>query len=470
MVDGRLPLIVDVDGTLVRGDLLWEGLVQLCVRRPSRLPGLIPALMRGKAAFKAYVALDNPLPLDIMPLDPAALELIEAARAEGRPVVLASGAHESHMVALCSRVRADSSCASDGSVNLTGAAKLARIRKEYPHFDYVGNHTDDLPLWAAARCAFALNPGRVARWRAVRARPDLVVVGGGKRGLRILARALRPHQWSKNALLVLPALAAHLPWTWSTALDLTAGFVSFSALASAVYLLNDLADLPHDRAHETKRSRPIAAGDLPIPVTLAAIGVLLALATAISLHLPDMFKAVLAAYLAFTTAYSLVLKRKPIVDVITLAGLYATRVIGGAALVMVPLSRWFLAFSVFFFFSLALVKRVVELRQTTTPLGGAGGRGYAAADVPVLSGLGAGAAVVSSLVYCLYITSDDVGQLYSFPDLLWLGLPLLLYWQARVWLLAGRDRVEEDPVIFALRDRVSHFVLLGFLVVVWVAA
>jgi 4-hydroxybenzoate polyprenyltransferase/phosphoserine phosphatase len=470
MSDGRLPLIVDVDGTLVRGDLLWEGLIQLCVQRPSRLPGLLPALIRGKAAFKAYVARESPLPLDIMPLDPAALKLIEDARAEGRPVVLASGAHESHMAALCARVGADASWASDGAYNLTGVEKLARIRLEFPAFDYVGNDTDDLPLWAAARRAFALNPGRVARRRGVRTRPDLIVVSSRRSGLGGLLRALRPHQWSKNALLVLPALAAHLTWTWTTALDLAAGFIAFSALASSVYLLNDLADLPYDRAHVTKRARPIAAGELPIPVTLAAIGTLLVIAAAVSLPLPGTFKAVLAAYLVATTAYSLVLKRKPVVDVITLAGLYATRVVGGAALAMVPLSRWFLAFSVFFFFSLALVKRVVELRQATTALAGAAGRGYAAADLPVLSGLGAGAAVVSSLVYCLYITSGDVGELYSLPDLLWLGLPLLLYWQARVWLLTGRDRMVEDPVVFALRDRVSHLVLLAFLLVVWFAA
>jgi 4-hydroxybenzoate polyprenyltransferase/phosphoserine phosphatase len=469
MVDARLPLIVDVDGTLVRSDLLWEGLVQLCVRRPARVPGLIASLARGKAAFKAYVARESPLQLETVPLEPAALQLIEEARAEGRPVVLASGAHESHVAALGGRIGADTGWASDGAVNLTAHRKLERIRSHYPAFDYVGNGAADLPLWGAARRAFALNPGPVTRWRAERLRPDLVVLGDRRGGMGALVRALRPHQWSKNALLVLPALAAHLPWTWQTTLDLAFGFVAFSALASAVYLLNDLVDLPHDRAHEEKRRRPVAAGELTIPATLATVGVLAALAVAVASRLPAAFQLVLGAYLVVSTAYSLVLKQKPILDVITLASLYATRIVAGAAVVAVPLSRWFLAFSVFFFFSLALVKRVVELRRAPAALERPAGRGYVTADLPVLGGLGAGATAVSALVYCLYITSADVGRLYAHPDLLWVGLPLLLYWQARVWLFAGRGAMEEDPVIFALRDRVSYFVLAGFLVVVWLA-
>jgi 4-hydroxybenzoate polyprenyltransferase len=297
-----------------------------------------------------------------------------------------------------------------------------------------------------------------------------VIVGGGGSGLGALLRALRPHQWSKNALLALPALAAHLTWDWSSVVGLVAGFSAFSALASAVYLLNDLVDLPHDRLHQSKRRRPLAAGELGIPATLAMIPVLVAVSVAASWWLPDPFKLVLAFYLVATTAYSFVLKRKPIVDVITLAALYTTRVVAGAALVTVPLSRWFLAFAVFFFLSLALVKRVVELAHAPAGATTLTGRGYGTVDLPVLTGLGAGASLVSALVYCLYITSIDVGRLYTRADLLWVGLPILLYWQARVWLLTGRGRMDDDPVVFALRDRVSYLVLAGFLLVVWLAA
>jgi 4-hydroxybenzoate polyprenyltransferase len=288
---------------------------------------------------------------------------------------------------------------------------------------------------------------------------------------RTLPLALRPHQWAKNALLFLPALAAHVDWSVSTLRTLGAGFLAFSLLASAVYLVNDLLDMPHDRAHPTKRLRPIAAGQLSVPVVLAAVGGLLVLSGLLARGLTPRFQGVLLAYLGLTTAYSLWLKRLEMVDVITLATLYATRIVAGAALTAVPLSRWFLAFSVFFFFSLALVKRVTELlgRPSDAP-DRVAGRGYRSEDLPMLRALGSAAVSASSLVYCLYITSDEVGRLYSSPDFLWLGLPILLYWQARVWMLASRHAIEEDPVTFALKDHVSYLAAAGFLAIVWMAS
>lgn len=467
---GPRPLVVDVDGTLVRGDLLWEGVLHLCRFRLRRLPGLIAGLFRGRAAFKAFVAVESGLAVESVPLEPAIVDLIVKARGEGRPIVLATGAHGAQAAALGARVGADAVWASDGRVSLTGRAKLERIRAHYPNYDYVGNGSSDLPLWFAARTPFAVNVAPLTLRRARRMRPDLVVLG--TRPLwGPLARALRPHQWAKNALLVLPALAAHVPWTGALLLHLLTGFLAFSALASAVYLVNDLADLPHDRAHPTKRRRPLAAGELSIPLAVLAAGALTLVALALAVRLPAPFQAVLAVYLTLTTAYSFSLKRQPLVDVFLLATLYTVRVVAGAALAAVPLSRWFLAFSIFFFLALALAKRAVELRGA-----GAGGptqptgRGYSAADLPVLTSLGTAAAGASSLVYCLYITSGHVELLYDAPDALWVGLPILLYWQARVWLLAGRDSMHEDPVVFALRDRCSHFLLGAFLLILWWAA
>ncbi len=471
-ITDHAPLVVDVDGTLVRGDLLWEGLLQLCVTRPRRIPALLPALLRGKAAFKAFVAREAPLRMDAVPLEPETLQLIDAAKAAGRKVILASGADLSHVKALQKRVGADSVWASDGTISLTGDAKLVRIRSVTADFDYIGNDTADMPLWRAARRAYALNPHFMVKLRARHARPDLVVMSRpAAAGIKAIWKAVRPHQWSKNALLFLPALAAHLQWTAATIAIMMAGFVAFSAVASAVYLVNDLVDLQHDRVHEKKRGRPIAAGDLSIPATLALITLLISVALASSVWLPREFATAVAAYMVVTCAYSFFLKKRAILDVLTLAALYAARLVAGAALVSVPMSRWFLGFSVFFFFSLALVKRVVELRHAPPANNERlGGRGYQAADVPVLSSLGAAAACVSSLVYCLYITSGDVGELYLRPDVLWLGLPILLYWQARIWLLTGRGVMNEDPVVFALTDRVSHLLLLGLLITMWLAA
>ncbi len=286
-----------------------------------------------------------------------------------------------------------------------------------------------------------------------------------------LLRAIRPHQWAKNALLFLPALAAHLPWTPELLTMLAAGFLAFSFGASALYLLNDVMDRESDRRHPTKGARPIASGTIGTGAALATAAVLAGLAAALAVLLPAEFRAVLLAYLVLSAGYSLLLKRKPVLDVITLATLYTARVVAGAALADVPLSRWFLAFSVFFFLSLALVKRAVELLEraandaTALP-----GRGYVREDLPVLVAFGAAASAADALVYCLYITGEEVGQLYVRPDLLWLGLPMLLYWQARVWMLTNRGDMHEDPVVFALRDRVSYLLLAGFLLTVLVAA
>ena len=289
--------------------------------------------------------------------------------------------------------------------------------------------------------------------------------------LGALVRSLRPHQWSKNALLALPAVASHDLLSREVVLALVLGFTAFSALASAVYVLNDLIDLPNDRLHPSKRHRPLASGELPIPLALATLAVLVLVSGLIAWRLPPGFQALLLGYAILTTAYSLVLKQRPILDVITLAGFYTIRVVAGAALVAVPLSRWFLAFSVFFFFSLALVKRVVEMgRRTAEDPARIPGRGYQVGDIPVLQSLGTTSVMASALVYCLYITGAEVEVLYSRPDLLWIGLPILLYWQSRVWLLVGRHDLDEDPVTFALTDWVSRALLLGFLLVVWMAA
>jgi len=285
------------------------------------------------------------------------------------------------------------------------------------------------------------------------------------------ARAIRVHQWAKNLLLVLPALAAHLGPTPAVLGSLLLAFLSFSLLASSVYLVNDLADLEHDRAHPSKRERPLAAG-LITPGAAAVASVALAgVALVLALRLPPQFLQVWGAYLAITTAYSFGLKRVVVLDVMVLGALYTARVVAGAAAVDVPISRWFLAFAVFLFSSLAILKRMVEGLGLADREGERlGGRGWEVGDIPVLLGFGAACSVASALVYCLDITSEEVVRLYGRPDILWLGLPILLYWLGRVWLLANRGLVHEDPLLFALRDRVSWVVGAAMGVTLWLAA
>ncbi|MGZ8376206.1 MAG: UbiA family prenyltransferase [Gemmatirosa sp.] len=468
--DGTLvPLLVDVDGCLARVDLLWEGMIQLATRRPAALPGCLSAAVRGRAALKAYVAREVPLTLETLPLTESVTTLVDERRAAGCPVMLVSGADETQVRSLAGRVGAEAGYGSDGTLNLTGHRKLARIREQWGRFDYVGNALADVPLWEAADRAFAANAGWLTLQAARRRRPDLVVLdpdaGSPTQRLKAWLRAIRPHQWSKNALIVLPALAAHLTWDLSLVGVLLLGVLTFSITASSIYLVNDLVDLPHDRLHPTKRRRPFAAGELgSLEGALAAV-LLAGLAAALSLALPLAFRVTLLCYAALSLAYSFALKRRPGLDVIVLATLYTTRVIAGGALVSVALSRWFLALSIFLFLSLALVKRVIEL-QRRPESGRTPGRDYFASDLPVLISAGLGATMASALVYCLYITDGDVLRLYTHPDGLWLVLPLLLYWQLRLWVFALRRQVHDDPVVFALRDRVSRLAVMVFLLIV----
>lgn len=468
--DRQVPLVVDVDGTLIRGDLLWEGLVCIALTQPHRLVAAAVALLGGRARLKGYVASVAGVDVHLLPLEPSVMRLIANARTEGNQVVLASAAHHTHVAALAERVGADEAFGSDERVNLKGSAKLDAIRARYSTFDYVGDSSADHVLWSAARKAYAVNASPTTRRRGRGHGKELAMIGSGVSRGKSLIRAMRPHQWSKNALLVLPALAAHLPWSGSLAWTLVTGFFAFSFLASAGYILNDLADLPHDRQHKIKRHRPVASGDLPIPWALASAAGLVGVAGAIAWTLPEVFRAVLASYFVLAVTYSLVLKRREMIDVITLATLYTSRVVAGAVLVDVALSRWFLAFSVFFFISLALIKRVAELLDPSDEESeGAPGRAYLRSDVPFLTSFGSAAVAASGLVYCLYITGDDVNGLYRAPDLLWLGLPLLLYWQGRIWILAARGKLMQDPVLFALRDTVSHVAIGAFLITVWLA-
>lgn len=283
-----------------------------------------------------------------------------------------------------------------------------------------------------------------------------------------LIRVLRPAQWVKNALLFLPALAAHAPLDAVVLLSLAFGFIAFSAASSAGYVINDLLDADADRHHPYKRMRPIASGLIARRTAIVLATLLLAFGlTVAALALTRAFLFVLIVYFVLSVSYSTLLKRIALLDVVLLGVLYSLRLLAGSVLAVVPLSRWFLAFSIFFFLSLALAKRVVELKEQAPETGAR--RGYARGDDVVLISLGNATSMAAALVYCLYITSPDVNELYFRPDWLWAGLPILVYWLARVWLLVARGQMHDDPVVFALTDRVTLALALIFVVLMVVA-
>ena len=449
--------MVDVDGTLVAGDLAVEGAARLVAVAPLRALAFPWWLARGgRAGFKRRVAGEVALAPATLVLNPAVMEEIAAARAQGREVWLASGSDEGHVAALAEAVGAVGHLASDGRTNLVGAAKAARLVERFGEggFDYIGNERRDLAVWKRARVAIGVGLSRrlERKLRGLGGEVRLLPGHGGR--AEDWLRALRPHQWVKNALVFVPLVAAHETGaaSWATVALL---FAAFCALASGSYVLNDLLDAPHDRQHASKRRRPLAAGRVaPLPaLAVAAAAMAGGLAVAFSLSALAGMGAVL--YLAATFGYSLWLKRKIFIDVVTLSMLYAGRVLAGAAAVAIPLSPWFVAFFMFFFLALAVAKRLAELRARHESGGSeAGGRAYSVDDLPAIAAIGAASGFAALVVFALYASSPGVSGLYERPVFLWLALPALVYWLGRTLLLANRGKID-DPVVFALRDRAA---------------
>lgn len=457
----EVPLVVDLDGTLVRTDTLHESLLVLLKRNPLLLVLAALWLLKGKAAFKAEVGRRVRLDVARLPYSEPLLAFLTEEKARGRKLVLATAADRSIAEEVAAHLGLFSEVyASDGGVNLAGARKLERLKAAHPEFDYAGDGEVDLALWREARRAVVVHgaPGLERKVRAL-GRGEVRVFARPPTGLRTWVKALRVHQWAKNILVFVPLLAAHKGLDFGLLVQAALGFVAFSLCASSVYVLNDLLDLDSDRQHPSKRRRPFASGDLPVRVGAGLAPVLLVAGFSVALlFLPLTFAALLATYYAVTLAYSLHLKQVMVLDVLVLAGLYTVRIFGGSLAVGVPTSSWLSTFSMFLFLSLALVKRLSEVRRLrlSSTEAAAPGRGYLASDYEQLASLGVAAGYISVLVLALYITSKEVTVLYGHPERLWLLCPVMLYWVSRVWLLAHRGLVNEDPLVFALRDKVSY--------------
>ena len=463
------PLCVDLDGTLIATDALWESFLLLLKSKPWLL-FLVPVwYSRGKAQMKRkLVAVVCPDPASL-PYRTEVLAYITAARDAGRPALLVTASDQQIADGVGAHLGIfDEVIGSDGETNLKGKnkAKLLEERHGRGGFDYIGDSPADLPLWEAAHTAVAVDPrsgvaekARQANERVDVIRPEL------PSALRAGIKALRPHQWLKNLLLFVAPILAHRtePALW---LQVVLGFVAFSFTASSVYILNDLLDLESDRQHRTKKRRPFASGALSIQSGLAMFPVVLLSGVLTSAaFLPWPFTAALLGYWILTTAYSFYLKRKMVVDVLTLASLFTYRVLAGGLAAEVAVSEWLLGFSMFFFLGLAFVKRYSELVQTQQrDLERIPGRGYWVVDLQLVTSFGPASGFMAVLVFCLYIASPQVKELYSQPQFLWLIAPILLYWIARVWFLAGRDQLHDDPVLFAVRDR--HSYLAGILTLI----
>ncbi len=472
--DNTIPLCVDLDGTLIKTDLLPEATLALLKQKPLSIWRLPLWLMQGRAHLKCELAQHAKINPGLLPYNEPFLAYLREQHAKGRPLVLATASPEPFAQNIARHLGLfQQVIATTDSENLKGKKKARRLCKDFGErgFDYAGDSTADLAVWARARQALLVNPSLVLKQRASAITTVSHVFKRDYSRIVALLRALRPYQWSKNMLLFMPLLAAH---HWDKPDMITAMMVAFSAFslcASSVYLLNDLLDLPADRQHPRKRFRPFAAGQLPITRGLGLIVLLLVTAFILAALLPDRFIVVLGGYYILTLAYSLLLKRMVLVDVLLLAGFYTLRIIAGAAAITVVLSFWMLAFSMFLFLSLALVKRYDELRmvasqgQTHTR-----GRNYHVDDLDLLQNLGGSSGYLSVLVLALYINDPMSQQFYQYPNRLWSLCPILLFWISHVWFKVHRGQLQDDPVLFALRDKLSMMLAIIIIVVIWAAA
>jgi len=472
---GAVPLCVDLDGTLICTDLLWETLLRLLQRNPAALFQILWWWSHGRACLKQNLARRVQVEPASLPYHEPFVAWLREQKAAGRKLLLVTASDVSAARPVAAHVRLfDEVMASDGGTNLRSHNKLRALTEKFGErgFDYAGNSSADFAVWQGARRAIVVNASKSVAAHAAGCATVERVFPPGTSAPAALLRCLRPHQWVKNLLIFVPALAAH-ELTNVVAMQRAAwAFGVFCLCASGVYVMNDLMDLDADRQHPLKRKRPFAAGELPIPAG-SAIGAGLLLAGLLAaIHLSWLFAGVTATYLILTTTYSWRLKSIALLDVFVLAGLYTIRLLAGSAATGIPSSSWLLIFSIFIFLSLALVKRYVELYNSKN--GGAarqlGGRGYSTDDLEMVASLGAGCGYLAALVLALYVDSQKVVTLYAHPNVLLILCPLLLYWISHVWLLAHRGRMHDDPVLFAVKDGVSYFIGALALAVLWLAA
>lgn len=467
------PLIVDVDGTLIRTDLLFEAALQLVATQPWNSWKLVTWLAGGKASLKKNLVDTVDPHIGSMPLRAETLAAIETAKAAGRPVWLASASDHRWVEQIAARIGGvDGVMGSDGVTNLSGSNKAGALVERFGHkqFDYIGDHMVDMPVWDAARRPIVIAQSGGLE-RAVKRRfPDAEIIARPRTAIRPYFKAMRPYQWAKNALVFLPAIAGHSIGDFAVLLAAFMAFWAFSLAASSAYIINDLLDLPGDRDHHRKSRRPFAAADISIPRgILMAIG-LMAAAIFIAALLPLEFLAILLGYVVLTLGYSLFLKRQMLVDVIILGGLYTIRVLGGIAATGEEKSQWLLMFCLFFFLSLAIVKRCSELvARRDAGKSSPPGRGYAINDLAMLLPLGAAAGYASVMVVMLYLSSPRMLSLYAHPLRMWLICPLLIYWISRALMLSNRGEMHDDPIIFALTDKVSWLTGVAAAVIIAIA-
>jgi 4-hydroxybenzoate polyprenyltransferase/phosphoserine phosphatase len=458
----NVPLCVDLDHTFTDTDLLIESFLVLVKKNPLYIFMCFFWLLKSKAWLKTQIANRVAMDIAVLPYNAALLAYLSEQKAQGRSLFLCTAANWSLAQKIADHFGIfDGVMASNEAHNLSGKNKAeALVGRFGPHgFDYCGDAMTDLPVWVQSRRAIVVGTKRIAA-AAAKVNGSIVFFEKKSALLRLIAKEMRVYQWVKNLLIFVPLLASHRFTDVPSIVYAAIAFASFSLCASSVYLLNDLLDLDADRRHARKRNRPFASGQLPVSLGLGLSFVLMIGSAALAVLLPGKFALVLAGYFAATLAYSFFLKRHILIDVFTLAGLYTARIVAGGAADDIVLSYWLVLFSGLLFLSLAMVKRYTELDALVrSGKQAAAGRGYLAQDIMILCAFGTASAYAAVLVLALYMNSPEISTLYTHKPALWVLFGLLLYWISRVWMLAFRGQMNDDPIVFAIKDRTSLIVI-----------
>jgi 4-hydroxybenzoate polyprenyltransferase len=457
-------IAVDLDGTITFTDTLHESVLTLVRNKPFFLFLLPFWLIKGVAYLKLKVAEISLLDVKTLPYNLPLIDWLKVQKTNGKKIILCTAANERVAFAVSEHLGFfDYVIASDANTNLKSTKKRNALEKRFgtKGYDYAGNSNADIEVWAGARHAIVVNASSAVHQNATQVTSVSHTFSSERVKISDWLRALRVHQWLKNLLLFVPILAAQSFDSIQTFNSLLMAFISFSLCASSVYITNDLLDLESDRQHTRKKHRPFASAKLSILVGISISIILAVLSIALGAIVGKDFLTILVLYIFLTSAYSLMLKSIVLVDCLTLATLYTVRIIAGAAAASLALSFWLLAFSVFIFLSLALVKRYAELlAQEKVGKRIAHGRGYEVSDAPLLQTLGVSSGYISALVMALYLKTDDIILMYTYPSAIWIFLPILLFWVSWVWLKASRGEMHDDPIVFAIKDKTSIFVAL----------
>jgi len=463
--DDKVPLFVDLDGSLLLTDSLYESLF-IFLKKNFLNIFLIPFwLFRGRAFLKYKLSENVTLNPVLLPFN---VEVLRFLRTQSkRDVFLCTAANERIANIIADYLGGFAGViASKKDDNLKGRRKLDEIKSKAKSFDYIGDSRADVVIFKEARKSFLVaSPGKFADFVAKNS--SLIYrFDGYNFKLKNLLILFRWHQWSKNLLLFMPVFGAHRFFDLVIDIKVGLAFIAFSLCCSSIYVINDILDLDNDRAHEVKKLRPLASGVLSLKLALIAVPLLLFLALFLASLLPVLFAIALLIYFTVTCCYSWWFKHYLFLDIITLACLYGLRVFAGGVAADIEVSPWLLAFSLFIFTSLACVKRYTEVVNLN---GRIAGRAYLQSDSSILSQIGIASGLVSVLVLALYINANSQLHLYARPWLIWICCPVVMYWVARIWLLTNRGIVNQDPVLFALKDKVSYLVLVINLMIMYFA-